>query len=141
MSVAHKHIQRKSKYTSRFSNVISKTFITNRFDLFTERYNAKQKRKDRKIDDYYKHVQSQKTWTCRGELIASVEKQSRLGKVELLEEKAEVGSRLLASYAMRLLNERHDNMNYTTQCSSGRIWRPHAHFTVLFQQQLAIKWT
>ncbi|MBD2794661.1 plasmid recombination protein, partial [Xenorhabdus szentirmaii] len=34
-----------------------------------EKYNAKQKRNDRKIDDYYKHIQSSKKTSLQQEMI------------------------------------------------------------------------
>ncbi|MBD2813105.1 plasmid recombination protein, partial [Xenorhabdus sp. Vera] len=37
-----------------------------------EKYNAKQKRNDRKIDDYYKHIQSGKKTSLQQEMIMQV---------------------------------------------------------------------
>ncbi|MDF9627149.1 plasmid recombination protein [Bacillus cereus] len=42
------------------------------FGEVLERYNAKQKRNDRKIDDYYKHIQSSKKTSLQQEMIVQV---------------------------------------------------------------------
>ncbi|MDF9645099.1 plasmid recombination protein, partial [Bacillus cereus] len=42
------------------------------FGEVLENYNAKQKRNDRKIDDYYKHIQSSKKTSLQQEMIIQV---------------------------------------------------------------------
>ncbi|MCY0078364.1 plasmid recombination protein, partial [Bacillus thuringiensis] len=42
------------------------------FEEVLEKYNAKQKRNDRKIDDYYKHIQSSKKTSLQQEMIVQV---------------------------------------------------------------------
>ena len=49
-----------------------KQLYRDEFDEALETYNAKQKRADRKIDDYYKHIQSSKKTSLQQEMIIQV---------------------------------------------------------------------
>ena len=72
-SDAHKHIKReKSKYNIQIFKRDIKDVYHELFDDALNAYNAKQKRKDRKIDDYYKHVQKSKNLDLQREFIVAV---------------------------------------------------------------------
>lgn len=49
-----------------------KELYQEQFGEVLEKYNSKQKRKDRKIDDYYKHIQSSKKTSLQQEMIVQV---------------------------------------------------------------------
>jgi len=73
MSDAHKHIEReKSKYNIQIFKRDIKDVYHELFDDALNTYNAKQKRKDRKIDDYYKHVQKSKNLDLQREFIGTL---------------------------------------------------------------------
>ena len=130
MSVAHKHIQReKSKYNIQIFKRDIKDVYHELFDDALSAYNAKQKRKDRKIDDYYKHVQKSKNLDLQREFIVTVGNKADWEKLSF-EEKQEVGE-ALASY-VRDFNERHDNMTiYNAIVHLDESGAPHAHFNVV----------
>lgn len=130
MSVAHKHIQReKSKYNIQIFKRDIKDVYHDLFDDALNVYNAKQKRKDRKIDDYYKHVQKSKNLDLQREFIVAVGNKSDWEKLSF-EEKQEVGE-VLARY-VRDFNERHDNMTiYNAIVHLDEAGAPHAHFNVV----------
>lgn len=92
-------------------------------------YNAKQKRKDRKIDDYYKHVQKSKNLDLQREFIVAVGNKADWEKLSF-EEKKEVGE-VLARY-VRDFNERHSNMTiYNAIVHLDESGAPHAHFNLV----------
>lgn len=129
-SDAHKHIKReKSKYNIQIFKRDIKDVYHDLFDDALNAYNAKQKRKDRKIDDYYKHVQKSKNLDLQREFIVTVGNKSDWEKLSF-EEKQEVGE-VLARY-VRDFNERHDNMTiYNAIVHLDEAGAPHAHFNVV----------
>lgn len=129
-SKAHKHIQReKSKYNIQIFKRDIKDVYHELFDDALNAYNAKQKRKDRKIDDYYKHVQKSKNLDLQREFIVAVGNKADWEKLSF-EEKQEVGE-ALARY-VRDFNERHDNMTiYNAIVHLDESGAPHAHFNVV----------
>lgn len=129
-SDAHKHIQReKSKYNIQIFKRDIKDVYHDLFDDALNAYNAKQKRKDRKIDDYYKHVQKSKNLDLQREFIVAVGNKADWEKLSF-EEKQEVGE-ALARY-VRDFNERHDNMTiYNAIVHLDEGGAPHAHFNVV----------
>ena len=129
-SNAHKHIQReKSKYNIQIFKRDIKDVYHELFDDALNAYNAKQKRKDRKIDDYYKHVQKSKNLDLQREFIVAVGNKADWERLSF-EEKQEVGE-ALARY-VRDFNERHDNMTiYNAIVHLDESGAPHAHFNVV----------
>lgn len=129
-SKAHKHIQReKSKYNIQIFKRDIKDVYHELFDDALNAYNAKQKRKDRKIDDYYKHVQKSKNLDLQREFIVAVGNKADWERLSF-EEKQEVGE-ALARY-VRDFNERHDNMTiYNAIVHLDEAGAPHAHFNVV----------
>ena len=129
-SDAHKHIQReKSKYNIQIVKRDIKDVYHELFDDALNAYNAKQKRKDRKIDDYYKHVQKSKNLDLQREFIVTVGNKADWEKLSF-EEKQEVGEAL--ERYVRDFNERHDNMTiYNAIVHLDESGAPHAHFNVV----------
>lgn len=129
-SKAHKHIQReKSKYNIQIFKRDIKDVYHDLFDDALNAYNTKQKRKDRKIDDYYKHVQKSKNLDLQREFIVAIGNKADWEKLSF-EEKQEVGE-ALARY-VRDFNERHDNMTiYNAIVHLDESGAPHAHFNVV----------
>lgn len=129
-SDAHKHIKReKSKYNIQIFKRDIKDVYHELFDDALNAYNAKQKRKDRKIDDYYKHVQKSKNLDLQREFIVAVGNKADWERLSF-EEKQEVGE-ALARY-VRDFNERHDNMTiYNAIVHLDESGAPHAHFNVV----------
>lgn len=129
-SDAHKHIQReKSKYNIQIFKRDIKDVYHELFDDALNAYNTKQKRKDRKIDDYYKHVQKSKNLDLQREFIVAVGNKADWERLSF-EEKQEVGE-ALARY-VRDFNERHDNMTiYNAIVHLDESGAPHAHFNVV----------
>lgn len=129
-SDAHKHIQReKSKYNIQIVKRDIKDVYHELFDDALNAYNAKQKRKDRKIDDYYKHVQKSKNLDLQREFIVTVGNKADWEKLSF-EEKQEVGEAL--ERYVRDFNERHDNMTiYNANVHLDESGAPHAHFNVV----------
>ena len=129
-SDAHKHIQReKSNYNIQIFKRDIKDVYHDLFDDALNAYNTKQKRKDRKIDDYYKHVQKSKNLDLQREFIVTVGNKADWERLSF-EEKQEVGE-ALARY-VRDFNERHDNMTiYNAIVHLDEAGAPHAHFNVV----------
>lgn len=129
-SDAHKHIKReKSKYNIQIFKRDIKDVYHDLFDDALNVYNAKQKRKDRKIDDYYKHVQKSKNLDLQREFIVTVGNKADWEKLSF-EEKQEVGE-ALARY-VRDFNERHNNMTiYNAIVHLDEAGAPHAHFNIV----------
>lgn len=129
-SDAHKHIQReKSKYNIQIVKRDIKDVYHELFDDALNAYNAKQKRKDRKIDDYCKHVQKSKNLDLQREFIVTVGNKADWEKLSF-EEKQEVGEAL--ERYVRDFNERHDNMTiYNAIVHLDESGAPHAHFNVV----------
>ena len=129
-SDAHKHIKReKSKYNIQIFKRDIKDVYHDLFDDALNAYNANQKRKDRKIDDYYKHVQKSKNLDLQREFIVAVGNKADWEKLSF-EEKQEVGQ-ALARY-VRDFNERHNNMTiYNAIVHLDEAGAPHAHFNVV----------
>lgn len=129
-SDAHKHIQReKSKYNIQIFKRDIKDVYHELFDDALNAYNAKQKRKDRKIDDYYKHVQKSKNLDLQREFIVAVGNKADWERLSF-EEKQEVGE-ALKRYVIDF-NERHDNMTiYNAIVHLDESGAPHAHFNVV----------
>ena len=129
-SDAHKHIQReKSKYNIQIFKRDIKDVYHELFDDALNAYNTKQKRKDRKIDDYYKHVQKSKNLDLQREFIVTVGNKADWEKLSF-EEKQEVGE-ALERYVSDF-NERHDNMTiYNAIVHLDEAGAPHAHFNVV----------
>lgn len=129
-SDAHKHIEReKSKYNIQIFKRDIKDVYHDLFDDALNAYNAKQKRKDRKIDDYYKHVQKSKNLDLQREFIVTVGNKADWEKLSF-EEKQEVGE-ALERYVVDF-NERHDNMTiYNAIVHLDESGSPHAHFNVV----------
>lgn len=129
-SDAHKHIKReKSKYNIQIFKRDIKDVYHDLFDDALNAYNSKQKRKDRKIDDYYKHVQKSKNLDLQREFIVAVGNKADWEKLSF-EEKREVGE-ALARYVSDF-NERHSNMTiYNAIVHLDESGAPHAHFNVV----------
>lgn len=129
-SDAHKHIKReKSKYNIQIFKRDIKDVYHDLFDDALNAYNANQKRKDRKIDDYYKHVQKSKNLDLQREFIVAVGNKADWEKLSF-EEKQEVGE-ALARYVSDF-NERHSNMTiYNAIVHLDEAGAPHAHFNVV----------
>ena len=129
-SDAHKHIQReKSKYNIQIFKRDIKDVYHDLFDDALNVYNTKQKRKDRKIDDYYKHVQKSKNLDLQREFIVAVGNKADWEKLSF-EEKQEVGE-VLGRYVIDF-NERHSNMTiYNAIVHLDEAGAPHAHFNVV----------
>lgn len=129
-SDAHKHIQReKSKYNIQIVKRDIKDVYHELFDDALNAYNAKQKRKDRKIDDYYKHVQKSKNLDLQREFIVTVGNKADWEKLSF-EEKQEVGEAI--ERYVRDFNERHTNMTiYNAIVHLDEAGAPHAHFNVV----------
>lgn len=129
-SDAHKHIKReKSKYNIQIFKRDIKDVYHELFDDALNAYNAKQKRKDRKIDNYYKHVQKSKNLDLQREFIVAVGNKADWEKLSF-EEKQEVGE-VLKRYVVDF-NERHDNMTiYNAIVHLDESGAPHAHFNVV----------
>ena len=129
-SDAHKHIQReKSKYNIQIFKRDIKDVYHELFDDTLNAYNEKQKRKDRKIDDYYKHVQKSKNLDLQREFIVAVGNKADWERLSF-EEKQEVGE-ALKRYVIDF-NERHDNMTiYNAIVHLDESGAPHAHFNVV----------
>ena len=129
-SDAHKHIKReKSKYNIQIFKRDIKDVYHDLFDDALNAYNAKQKRKDRKIDDYYRHVQKSKNLDLQREFIVTVGNKADWEKLSF-EEKQEVGE-ALKRYVVDF-NERHDNMTiYNAIVHLDESGAPHAHFNVV----------
>ena len=129
-SDAHKHIQReKSKYNIQIVKRDIKDVYHELFDDALNAYNAKQKRKDRKIDDYYKHVQKSKNLDLQREFIVTVGNKADWEKLSV-EEKQEVGEAI--ERYVRDFNERHTNMTiYNAIVHLDEAGAPHAHFNVV----------
>lgn len=129
-SDAHKHIRReKSKYNIQIFKRDIKEVYHELFDDALNAYNAKQKRKDRKIGDYYKHVQKSKNLDLQREFIVAVGNKADWEKLSF-EEKQEVGEAL--ERYVRDFNERHDNMTiYNAIVHLDEAGAPHAHFNVV----------
>ena len=99
------------------------------FDDALNAYNAKQKRKDRKIDDYYKHVQKSKNLDLQREFIVTVGNKADWERLSF-EEKQEVGQ-VLGRYVSDF-NDRHSNMTiYNAIVHLDENGAPHAHFNVV----------
>ena len=130
MSDAHKHIEReKSKYNIQIFKRDIKDVYHELFDDALNAYNEKQKRKDRKIDDYYKHVQKSKNLDLQREFIVTVGNKADWEKLSF-EEKQEAGEAL--ERYVRDFNERHDNMTiYNAIVHLDESGAPHAHFNVV----------
>lgn len=130
MSDAHKHIEReKSKYNIQIFKRDIKDVYHELFDDALNTYNAKQKRKDRKIDDYYKHVQKSKNLDLQREFIVTVGNKADWERLSF-EEKREVGEAL--ERYVRDFNERHNNMTiYNAIVHLDESGAPHAHFNVV----------
>lgn len=129
-SDANKHIQReKSKYNIQIFKRDIKDVYHDLFDDALNAYNTKQKRKDRKIDDYYKHVQKSKNLDLQREFIVAVGNKADWEKLSF-EEKQEVGE-VLGRYVIDF-NERHSNMTiYNAIVHLDEAGAPHAHFNVV----------
>lgn len=129
-SDAHKHIQReKSKYNIQIFKRDIKDVYHDLFDDALNVYNAKQKRKDRKIDDYYKHVQKSKNLDLQREFIVTVGNKADWEKLSF-EEKQGVGEAL--ERYVRDFNERHSNMTiYNAIVHLDETGAPHAHFNII----------
>ena len=94
-----------------------------------EKYNAKQRRKDRKIDNYYKHVQRSKTLDLQREFIVSVGNKDDWDR-RSFDEKRMVGE-ALARY-VEDFNSRHDHLVvYNAVVHLDEAGAPHAHFNVV----------
>ena len=130
MSDAHKHIQReKSKYNIQIIKRDIKDVYHKLFDDALNAYNTKQKRKDRKIDDYYKPVQKSKNLDLQREFIVTVGNKSDWERLSF-EEKQEVGE-ALGRYVSDF-NDRHSNMTiYNAIVHLDESGAPHAHFNVI----------
>lgn len=129
-SDAHKHIQReKSKYNIQIFKRDIKDVYHELFDDALNAYNTKQKRKDRKIDDYYKHVQKSKNLDLQREFIVAFGNKADWERLSF-EEKQEAGE-ALKRYVIDF-NERHDNMTiYNAIVHLDESGAPHAHFNVV----------
>ncbi|WP_449451842.1 plasmid recombination protein [Streptococcus suis] len=92
-------------------------------------YNAKQKRKDRIIDDYYQHVKQSKTLDLQREFIVGIgNKQDWDG---LKPEGKKLVGQMLAAYVEEF-QERHPNLYiYNAAVHLDEKGHPHAHFNIV----------
>lgn len=126
----HKHINRALSHEN--ITIIKrdiKEVYHDEFDDALNTYNSKQRRKDRKIEDYYKHVKKSKTLDLQREFVVSVGNKSDWEKMDF-NKKRKVGE-ALASY-VRDFNERHDHLViYNAVVHLDEDGAPHAHFNVV----------
>lgn len=99
------------------------------FGVALEEYNAKQKRSDRQIKDFYKHVQKSDTLDLQREFIVTLGSKDDWDRVPR-EEKLKAGHKL-AEYVEEF-NERHPNLRmYNAVVHLDEAGAPHAHFNVV----------
>lgn len=92
-------------------------------------YNAKQRRKDRKIDDFYHHVKQSKTLDLQREFIVGLGSKADWDKMTR-EEKLQAGEKL-AEY-VKEFSDRHSHLYvYNAVVHLDEAGAPHAHFNVV----------
>lgn len=101
-------------------------------DLFgpaLEEYNAKQKRSDRIIKDYYQHVKKSKTLDLQREFIVGIGNKSDWENIDL--EGKKIVGQLLADYVQDF-QRRHKHLYiYNAAVHLDEKGHPHAHFNVI----------
>lgn len=99
------------------------------FDKYLEDYNSKQHRKDRKIENYYKHVRNSKTLDLQREFIVTIGNQATWQNLPY-ELKKKVGE-ALKKYVLNF-NKRHKQFHvYNAVIHLDESGAPHAHFNVI----------
>lgn len=124
----HKHIDRKRTADN---VVIKQEHVRDAYERifgeFLEKYNDKQRRKDRKIDDYYDHVKQSKTLHTQYEFIVQV------GKKEDFEdnpENWETANQVLTDYVDEF-QERNPNFEVYNAVIHNDEASPHLHLNVI----------
>lgn len=94
-----------------------------------ENYNAKQKRADRKIIDYYQHVKKSKTLDLQREIVVTVGKKEDWENLTLDDKKAVAGQ--LEAY-INEFEQRHAHLHiYNAVIHMDEEGAPHAHFNIV----------
>jgi hypothetical protein len=127
---AHKHIQQDRSSENIY---IKKGNLKETYDeLFgeaLEKYNAKQKRADRKITDYYQHVKKSKTLDLQREIVVTVGKKEDWENLSLDDKKAVAGQ--LEAY-INEFEQRHAHLHiYNAVIHMDEAGAPHAHFNIV----------
>lgn len=92
-------------------------------------YNAKQKRKDRRIEDYYQHVKKSKTLDLQREFVVGIG--SKTDWENLNPKGKQIVGRMLAEY-VKEFQERHPHLYiYNAVVHLDEKGHPHAHFNVV----------
>lgn len=101
-------------------------------ELFGEalaNYNAKQKRADRKITDYYQHVKKSKTLDLQREIVVTVGKKEDWENLSQEDKKAVAGQ--LEGY-INEFEQRHPHLHiYNAVIHMDEEGAPHAHFNIV----------
>lgn len=128
---AHEHIIREK---SSDNIVIRQSTIQEAYkEVFgeaVEEYNAKQKRKDRKIDDYYLHVYHSKTLDLQREMIIGLGNKEDWEKLGY-EKKKEAGQ-LIKEVIEDFINDKKDHIHvYNAVVHLDEAGAPHAHINFI----------
>lgn len=124
---AHSHIIReKTKHNIVMRQQDIKEAYKELFGEELEKYNEKQKRQDRKIKDYYRHVQHSKTLNVQKEMIVGLGSKEDWDKMSF-EEKKEAGY-IIAEYIQQMAKANRKNMYiYNAVIHLDENGAPHAH--------------
>lgn len=124
---AHSHIIReKTKHNIIMRQQDIKEAYKELFAEELEKYNEKQKRQDRKIKDYYRHVQHSKTLNVQKEMIVGLGAKEDWDKMSF-EEKKEAGY-IIAEYIQQMAKANRKNMYiYNAVIHLDENGAPHAH--------------
>lgn len=127
---AHRHI---NQDLSRDNLYVKQENLKQVYDkLFGEAlrdYNAKQRRKDRKIDDFYHHVKQSKTLDLQREFIVGLGSKADWDKMTR-EDKLLAGEKL-AEY-VKEFSDRHPHLYvYNAAVHLDEVGAPHAHFNIV----------
>ncbi|WLD56229.1 hypothetical protein A7J08_10390 (plasmid) [Streptococcus suis] len=127
---AHRHInQDLSKDNLYVKQENLKQVYDKLFGEALQDYNTKQRRKDRKIDDFYHHVKQSKTLDLQREFIVGLGSKADWDKMTR-EEKLQAGEKL-AEY-VKEFSDRHSHLYvYNAAVHLDEAGAPHAHFNVV----------
>lgn len=127
---AHNHIMREQSDDNIYLKQENlKDVYDNLFGEALKDYNNKQKRKDRKIDDFYHHVKKSKTLDLQREFIVSLGTKTDWDNLPR-QEKLQAGEKL-AEY-IKEFEERHPHLYvYNAVVHLDEAGAPHAHFNVV----------
>lgn len=127
---AHKHIQQdRSNENIYIKQGNLKETYDELFGEALEKYNAKQRRADRKITDYYQHVKKSKTLDLQREIVVTVGKKEDWENLSLDDKKAVAGQ--LEAYISEF-EQRHTHLHiYNAVIHMDEAGAPHAHFNIV----------